>query len=312
MILKRLLLVLPLLAVVSVGVVGLESMLPGNAAVTLAGQGASIERIREIEQTLNLNEPFLQRYLDWLGGALRGDFGVSLYTRRSVMAEIGSRWAVTLSLVVGAVILSLIISVPAAIFAARKEGGRFDRMVSVAASIGVAVPDFVIGIVLAIIFAITLKQLPIAGYVPMSESIYGWLTHMILPMVALSAAGTAILTRQLRSDLATVLRDDYIRTAYAKGLRTGTILVKHGLRAAAPPTVSVLGVQVARMLGGAVVIETVFALPGLGSLTVASILNRDLPVIQGIVPLMVITVVLCNLAADLGNMALSPRTRAVR
>lgn len=310
MIWKRLVMVFPLLAVVSVGVFSLEELLPGDAAVSLAGEGASVQRIAEVRHSLHLDQSFVQRYFHWLGSALHGDLGTSLYTRRSVAEEISSRWTVTLTLVIGAVLLALLISVPTALYAGRREGGWFDRVVSFGSALGVAVPDFVIGIVLVIVFGIWLGWLPITGYVPISTSFSGWLEHLILPVVALSAALSAVLTRQLRSNLASTLQEDYMRTAYAKGLKERTVLLKHGLRAAAPPAVSILGVQIARLLGGVVVVESVFALPGLGQLTVNSIVNRDLPVVQGVIPLMVIVAVLVNLSADLLNIALSPRIRA--
>ena len=310
MIWKRLVMVFPLLAVVSLGVFSLEELLPGDAAVSLAGEGASVSRINEIRESLHLNDSFFTRYFHWVGSALHGDLGTSLYTRRSVAEEITSRWSVTFTLVLGAVILALLISVPIAIFAGRREGGWFDRVASFGSALGVAIPDFVIGIVLVIIFGIWLGWLPITGYVPLSESFGGWLQHLILPMLALSAALSAVITRQLRSNLASTLREDYMRTAYAKGLRERTVLLKHGMRAAAPPAVSILGVQIARLLGGVVVVESVFALPGLGQLTVNSIVNNDLPVVQGVIPLMVIVAILVNLGADLLNIALSPRIRA--
>ena len=310
MIWKRLVMVIPLLAVVSVGVFSLEALLPGDAAVSLAGQGASIERINEIRHNLHLDESFGPRYIHWVSHALHGDLGTSLFTRRSVAEEIAGRWSVTLTLVAGAVLLSLLISVPTAILAGRREGGWFDRAVSFGSALGVAIPDFVLGIVLVIIFGIWLGWLPVTGYVPLSESFGGWLQHLILPVVALSAALSAVLTRQLRSNLASTLREDYMRTATAKGLRERSVLIKHGLRAAAPPAISILGVQIARLLGGVVVVESVFALPGLGQLTVNAIVNRDLPVVQGVIPLMVLIAVLVNLAADLVNIILSPRLRA--
>ena len=311
MIWKRLLMVVPLLIVVSIGVFALELMLPGDAAVTLAGPQASTTRIAEIRHNLHLDQPVATRYLTWAGHAVRGDFGDSLYTRRPVRREIASRWVVTFSLVAGAVLLSLAVSIPLALLTGRREGGRLDRLLSVGSSLGVAVPDFVVGIVLIIVFAIWLRWLPIAGWMSPSTSLTGWFRHLLLPVIALSAPMTAILTRQLRSDLAETLGEDYLRTAYAKGLPERTILVKHALRAAAPPTVSILGVQVARLLGGVVVVETVFGIPGLGQLTIDSILNKDLPVIQGVVPVMVVVAVVANLLADLLNLVLNPKLASV-
>jgi peptide/nickel transport system permease protein len=310
MILKRLAMVIPMLLLVSIGVFGLQLLIPGDAATSLAGSDATPERIQQVRQLLGLQKPVVTRYLDWIGNALHGDFGKSLFTYRSVGQEIVSRWAVTGSLVIGAVLLALLLSVPLALLAARRPGGALDRSLTVTTSFGVAVPNFVVGMVLVTLFAIWVRWLPIAGYVGPTTSVTEWIRHLFLPVIALAAPMVSVLARQLRSDLGETFRRDYIRTAQAKGLKESVVLVKHGLRAAAPPTVSILGVQIARLLGGAVVIETVFALPGLGQLTVNAILNRDLPVIQGVIPLTVIVAVVANLGADVLNMILSPRTRA--
>ena len=194
--------------------------------------------------------------------------------------------------------------------AARFEGGWFDRLTTVAASASIAIPDFVLGMLLLIILAVKLRAFPIVGYVSPSHSFTGWLDHLVLPVLCLAIPVTAGVTRQLRYGLADVMHQDYVRTAYAKGLRTTSVLGKHALPAAAPPAVAVMGVYVARLLGGAVIVEQVFGLPGLGQLTVNAVLNRDYAVIEGVVPLFVAIALIANLVADVVTLLLRPRTMA--
>lgn len=302
--------IIPVLLVVTFGVFLLQTFLPGDEAVTLAGESATPERIEEVRQELHLDRPLPERYVNWLGDAVHGDLGTSLFTRRSVGAEIVSRWFVSLTLVGGAVLVSLVISVPVALFAGRRPGSILDRIVSVLCALAVAIPDFVLGMVLIVVLGLNLRLFPLSGWVSPSESLGESLRHLVLPVLALSAAMTAVITRQLRSNIADVMGEDFIRTARAKGLGVRAIMVRHALRAAAPTTVSILGVQVARLLGGVVVIETVFGINGLGNLTVTAIQQRDLPMIAGIVPVLVIVAIGANLVADLVNMRLDPRLRS--
>lgn len=301
--------IVPVMLIVTMGIFLLESFLPGDEALTLAGPSATPQRVAEIRTGLHLDEPLPQRYVEWASHAIRGDFGDSLYTRRPVWEQISGAWLVSLSLVLCALLLSLLMSVPIALYAGSHPGGIFDRVVSVICAFAVAIPDFVLGMVALIVFGLDLKVLPLTGWVPLSADPVQFLRHMILPAAALSAAISAVVIRQLRSNIADVMHDDFIRTARAKGLRKRLILVKHALLAAAPPTVSILGVQVARLLGGVVVVETVFGISGLGFLTVSAIQQRDLPMIQGIIPLLVLVAILANLLADLLNSRLDPRLR---
>jgi peptide/nickel transport system permease protein len=306
---RRALAIVPIILIVSFLVFLLSAFLPGDEAVTLAGENASPQRVEEIRQALNLDEPLVTRWVDWVGDAAHGDLGRSLFTKREVTSEIGARWVVTLQLVLGSLFVALIIGVPAGIIAARNKGRFLDRVATLLASLGVAVPSFVVGLWLIIVFAAWLDVVPFAGYVPFGQSPVEWAKRMILPVLALSGVMIAELTRQIRSQLVDVLDSDYIRTARAKGLRERTVVNKHGMRVAASPALSVLSVHVARSFGGAVVVEHVFSLPGLGKLTVNAITQRDLPILQGVIPLAVLIAVVLTLLADIANVVLNPRLR---
>lgn len=309
MIWRRVLAIVPIILIVSFLVFLLSAFLPGDEAVTLAGENASPQRVEEIREALNLDEPLVTRWVDWVGDAAQGDLGRSLFTKREVTSEIGARWVVTLQLVLGSLFVALVIGVPAGIIAARNRGRLLDRAATLLASLGVAVPSFVVGLWLIVVFAAWLDVVPFAGYVPFGQSPVEWGKRMILPVFALSGVMIAELTRQIRSQLVDVLDSDFIRTARAKGLREGTVVNKHGMRVAASPALSVISVHVARSFGGAVVIEQVFSLPGLGKLTVNAITQRDLPILQGVIPLAVLIAVVMTLLADVANMVLNPRLR---
>ncbi|HEX7097407.1 MAG TPA: ABC transporter permease [Acidimicrobiales bacterium] len=309
MILRRIAAIVPMMLVVSFLVFGLTLFLPGDAAVTLAGENASPQRVEEIRQALDLDDPLLERYGSWLADAAHGDLGRSLFSKRPVVSEIAARWTVTLQLVIGAMLVALVIGVPAGIIAGRFHGRWIDRVATIGASVGVAVPSFVIGLWLIVLLAVWLELLPFAGYVEFGEDPGEWLKRMIIPVLALSASMIAELTRQIRSALVETLGEDYIRTARAKGLRERTVITKHALRMAVSPALAVLAVHMARLFGGAVVVEEVFALPGLGRLTVESIIQRDLPILQGVIPLAVLITIVCTLFADLAQIALNPRLR---
>lgn len=311
MVLRRIVAIIPILLIASFGVFCLESFLPGDAAVTLAGPNASIDQIDQLRDYLHLDDPLLARYGHWLGDAVHGDLGDSLYTHRPVVDEISSRWVVTMSLVIGATALALLVGVPIGILAGSRRGGWLDRAASMGSTFGIAVPSFVLGILLIAALSIWVHLLPTAGYVDPSKGLVEWARHLVLPVVALSGVLIAELTRQIRSALADVLESDYIRTARAGGLRERVVVLKYALRVAVSPAIDVLSVQVARMIGGAVVVETVFNLPGLGSLTKEAILTRDLPVLEGIVPLTVFVAVMASLLADLVHLVLDPRERAL-
>lgn len=311
MILRRILSVIPILLIVTFLVALLSAFLPGDIATTLAGPDADSARIEEVRETLRVDRPVYERWWDWSADAVRGDLGTSYFTRRSVTREIADRWSITGSLVLLSVLLSLLIGVPLGILAGRYRGSAIDRAATLSATLGVSVPHFVIGIFGLVIFAKWLDWLPYANYAPVAKNGYlEWAKHLVIPVVALSGSMIAELTRQLRSAVSEELESDYIRTARAKGLSERVVVFKHGLRLALLPAVSVLSVQITRLFGGAVIVEFVFSLGGLGQYTADAVLKQDFPVIQGIVPLAVVIAVFMSLLADLVFLKLNPRLRA--
>lgn len=307
---RRLFSVIPLLFIVSVMVFFMIALVPGDPAVRLAGENASEERIEEVREQLGLNDPIIEQYGRWVGDAATGDLGSSLFSNIKVTELIGQRFPTTLSLTFGAVAFALIVGIPAGILAARREGGLADRAVTLLTTAGVALPSYFLAMLLILFFAIKLSWLPATGYVPLSESVGGWLQSIALPSVALGTNGAAVVSRQLRSSMRDVQQQDYVRTARAMGLRSRVVMMKHSLKNAAIPVVSVLGIQVSFLLGGTVIIESVFGIAGIGSLAVSSVFNSDLPVIQGIVVVATLVVIVVNLIVDMLYGYLSPKSRS--
>lgn len=310
LLLRRLAFTIPILVLASFLVFGLLLLVPGDPAITLAGDNATEEQIEVIRDRLGLDDPVFVQYGRWAGDAVQGDLGDSLYSGRSVSKSIGERLPVTMSLAAVSVVIALLIAIPAGIVAATRRGTWVDTSATVGASLGLAMPSFWLGAVLALVFALRLRWLPATGYVPFSESPLDWLRHLILPGLTLGTAAAAETTRQLRSSLSDVLEQDYVRTARAAGLRGRTIVWKHSMKNAAMPVVTVLGFQVAFLLGGSVIVEQLFALPGLGGLAIRAVLDRDIPVIQGVVLFTTALVVGINLLVDLLYGWLNPKVRA--
>lgn len=307
---RRLLSFIPLVLFVTFAVSAMVALVPGDPAVAMAGQGATAEQIAAIRDRLGLDESMLDQYRTWLAGATRGDLGESLLRTQDVTTLIARRLPATLSLTLLTLLLTVVVAVPAGILAALRPGGWFDRLATVGASVGVAVPSFWIGIVLVVVFAVGLGWLPATGYVALTEDPIEWAKHLILPAIALGAATIAEATRQLRAALVDVLDMDYIRTATAMGLPARAVVYKHALKNSAAPLVTVLGLQVSLLLGGALIVETVFAIPGMGQLAIRAVLDRDLPVIQGIVVVSTLVVLAANLIVDLLYGYLNPKVRA--
>lgn len=301
--------IIPLLLLVVLIVQGLMLLVPGDPAVTLSGEFATDEQIEQTRQRLDLDEPFHERYVSWVGDALQGDLGSSLYSSLTVVEAIGDRLPATLSLAVAAAAVSLVISVPAGIAAATRRGTWLDRVVSVGSSFGVAVPNFWLGLMLILVFGVWNDILPVGGFVPISENFGEWLRHIILPAVALGASATASLTRQLRSALIDVLHQDYIRTARAKGLGDVVVIGKHALKNSAVAFVTVFGIQFSFLLGGSVVVEQIFGIPGLGQLAISAVFQQDLPMVMGVVVFTALAVMLVNLAVDLSYGFFNPKVR---
>jgi peptide/nickel transport system permease protein len=307
--LRRVLGLFPILFFAAMITFLLVYLTPGDPAIALAGEFATPERIAQIRERLGLNDPFIVQFWSWASGVLTGDLGTSLFNTTPVWELVVNRMPVTLSLTLLAVLLSVVIGVPLGLIAGMRKNSLADRVLTILASLGIATPHFWIGTMLVLFLALQLRLLPATGYVPFTQDPWQWFLHMLLPAVALGAGTVAEIARQTRSGTIQVLERDHIRTARAVGLRTRAIVGKHVIKNAAIPVVTVLGVQVAHLLGGAVVVEQVFALPGLGQLLITSVLQRDIPVIQGVVLMTAVIVVLVSLLVDLSYSYLNPKVR---
>lgn len=306
-IVRRIIATIPVMAFVALFVFSLLYIAPGDPAAIIAGDQASPEDVARIRSNLGLDRPFLVRFGEWTWQILHGDLGTSIFTNLPVTALIRQRMEPTLSLTFLTLILSVAVAVPLGVLAAWRVGSWLDRGVMAFAVIGFSVPVFVVGYLLAYVFALQLDWLPVQGYTPISKGFWPWLEHLILPSIALGGVYIALIARITRSTMLEVLSQDYIRTARAKGLGQRATLFVHALKNAAVPIVTVIGIGIALLIGGAVVTESVFAIPGLGRLTVDAILRRDYPVIQGLVLMFSFVYVLVNLLIDLSYTVLDPR-----
>jgi peptide/nickel transport system permease protein len=308
----RLLSLVPVVLLVSVTAFAFIRLLPGDPVIAMlgtSGQGLDPRAYELARHDLGLDRPLPVQYVRWLGELVRGDFGNSAVTRQPITEALGDRFPVTLQLAVASFIVSLVIAVPAGVVSAYKRGSLLDRLMSVLALGGVAMPSFWLGILLIILFAVELSVLPPSGFVSITSDPVEFLRHMALPAVTLGAVQAAVIMRQTRSSLLEVLNEDYVRTARAKGLTERTVVLSHGLRNALLPVVTVMGLQVSRLLGGSVVVETVFAMPGFGRYGVDAIFIRDYPVVQVVVLATALIVVFSNLITDLLYAVLDPRIK---
>jgi peptide/nickel transport system permease protein len=308
-IIRRLGATLVVMMVVAFVVFLLLYLTPGDPAAILAGDAATVDDIRRIREKLGLDQPFLIRFGEWLWALAHGDLGTSIFTNLPVTRLIGQRIEPTLSLTLLTLAIAVIVAVPLGVIAAAKAGTWADRAVMAFSVIGFSVPVFVIAYVLIMVFSIELDWLPVQGYRSFREDAWEWLRHLILPSIALGTVYIALIARITRASMLDVLAQDYIRTAQAKGLDTGSVLVGHALKNAAVPIMTIIGIGIALLIGGAIVTETVFAIPGIGRLTVDAILRRDYPIIQGVVLIFSGAYVLINLFVDLSYMLFDPRIR---
>ena len=308
-ILRRLMATIPVMAVVSLLVFSLLFFAPGDPAALIAGDQATPDDIERVRLQLGLDRPFFTQFSSWLARLAQGDLGTSLFTNLPVAEMIAQRIEPTLSLMALTLTLAVVIAVPLGVAAAWCTGTWIDRVIMAIAVFGFSVPGFVVGYALAYVFALELNWLPVQGYTPLSRGVWPWLRNMILPAVSLGFVYVALIARITRASMLEVLQQDYIRTAKAKGLGLVGILFIHALKNAAVPVVTVIGIGFALLIGGAVVTESVFAVPGLGRLTVDAILRRDLPVIQGVVLMFSLTYVLVNMTIDILYTFIDPRIR---
>lgn len=298
--LKRLFFMALSLLLVTVLVFAITQVLPGNAAVMILGEYATPEQIAALEQRMGLNEPLLAQYWGWLGGILRGDWGVSLQQSMPVMPMISEALGRSLALGAVALLLVLLIAIPLGVIAAARRGGVSDLLVSMVSYIGVAVPEFVIGTLILVFLARPeLGWFPSGGFVPIGDGLWPFLSHLILPAVTLSIIMTAHIARQTRSEMIDVLSSDYVRTATLKGLSRWTVLTRHALRNALLPTITVMALNVGYLIGGIIVIEEIFAYPGLGRLMIYAVQSRDIPLIQAATIVLAAIYITANLLADL-------------
>ncbi|GAC1386350.1 MAG: ABC transporter permease [Acidimicrobiales bacterium] len=305
--LRRLLVSIPLLAVVSLLVFSLILLVPGDPAIALAGENPSPAQIAAVRQRLGLNDPFFVQFWHWLSGVLHGDLGTSLLSSQTVASSITARLPATLSLALLALVLAAVAGLLVGAIAGLRPGTWIDRVATLGASFGVAVPYFWVGMILVLVFAIDRHLLPAVGYIPLTHDPVQWFRHLILPASALALAPAAVVARQTRASLATVMSEDYVRTARAKGLAPWVIVGKHALKNAALPVITTFGLEANRLIGGTVVIEQLFALPGIGQLAFQSVFNRDFPVVQGVVLVAAAMVLLVNIIVDVSYRYFNPK-----
>lgn len=306
---RRLIQVVPVILIVTFVVFGLIQLIPGDIAVTLAGDNASDQRLAEIRALYGLDRPFLVQYFDWLWGAVHGDLARSLISGEEVMTSLSRTFPLTLLIVVLAMLISMVIGIPLGLLAALRPNSIIDGAVMGLASVGIAIPNFWLAMILVATFALSLGWLPATGAVAFSDDPIRALEHAILPATALAAGGIAEVARQLRTSLVDILGSQYVRTLHAKGLPGGAVLWKHGLKNVSVNLLTVIGLLANRLLAATVVVETVFAIPGVGNLIVNAALARDFPVVQGVVLTMIIFVVGLNLIIDMLYVVFDPRVR---
>ena len=308
-VIRRLFATIVVMTVVAFVVFSLLYLTPGDPAAVIAGDAATSDDIRRIRANLGLDEPFLIRFGGWVWGLAHGDLGTSIFTNLPVTHLIAQRIEPTLSLTLCTLLVAVLVAVPLGVIAAAKAGTWIDRMVMAFSVLGFSVPVFVLAYILILVFSIELDWLPVQGYRNIHENFWDWLRHLILPSIALGTVYIALIARMTRASMLDVLAQDYIRTAQAKGLAPQAVLVGHALKNAAVPIVTTIGIGIALLIGGAVVTESVFAIPGLGRLTVDAILRRDYPIIQGVILIFSAVYVLVNLLVDLSYVFFDPRIR---
>ena len=306
---RRLLIAIPTILLISVFVFSLQKLLPGDPVLVMAGEERDPEIIDALREKYRLNDPIPVQYIAWAGNALRGDLGISLRTNQPVLELIGEKLPVTIQLAVMALIIAMAIGIPAGVISAYKKGTWIDWLANLIALSGLSVPNFWLGIMLILLVSVNLGWLPASGYQPLSEDPLQSIRTMLMPAFVLGTALAATLMRHTRSAMLSVLQSDYVRTARAKGLRERAVLVKHALRNALVPVVTVTTLLFGELLAGAVLTEQIFTIPGFGKLVVDAVFNRDYAVVQGIVLCTGIAFIFMNILADAAYRVLNPRMR---
>ena len=308
-VIKRVLAVIPVLIFVGLITFSLVHLAPGDAANIMAGDYAGPDDVKLIRKELGLDKPIHTQFVEWIGRTIRGDLGRSIYSGISVGELVKQRMGATISLTVSGGVLALVIGIPLGVLAAWKSGTILDRIIQIWAALGISVPGFWLGFIMIWAFAVALRWFPVIGYVSPAESFTGWIRSITLPTLLLGVNGSAVIIRMTRASILEVLREDYIRTARAKGLAERAVLFRHALRAGAIPIITVVGFLAAGLITGAVVTETVFTIPGLGRLVAETVQTRDFPVVQSMLMLLATFYVLVNLLVDLAYVFVDPRVR---
>ncbi|MEM0907048.1 MAG: ABC transporter permease [Pseudomonadota bacterium] len=304
---RRLLIAIPTIVIISIFVFGLQQLLPGDPILVLAGEERDPDVIEALREKYRLNDPIPVQYLAWAGNALQGDLGISLRTQQPVLELIAEKLPVTVQLAVMALIIAMVIGIPAGVLSAYKKGTWIDWAANITALSGLSVPNFWLGIMLILLVSVKLGWLPASGYQPFFEDPLQSIRTMLMPAFVLGTALAATLMRHTRSAMLSVLQSDYVRTARAKGLRERTVLIKHALRNALVPVVTVMTLLFGELLAGAVLTEQIFTIPGFGKLVVDAVFNRDYAVVQGIVLCTGIAFIFMNILADVAYRVLNPR-----
>jgi peptide/nickel transport system permease protein len=308
-IIRRMLSTIPVMAVVAVFVFLLLYLTPGDPAVVIAGDYARPEDIERIREQLGLNKPLYVQFFTWVGNVFTGDLGISIFSNMPVLKLIGQRLEPTLALAICTMIFAVVVAVPMGVLAAWKAHTWVDRVVMIFAVLGFSAPVFVIGYLLMWVFSLNLGWFPVQGYKAIADGLGPFFASIALPTIALGLVYIALIARMTRASVMEVLTEDYVRTARAKGVNNRTLLMRHALKNASVPIVTIIGVGVALLIGGVVVTESVFNIPGLGRLTIDAVLRRDYPVIQGVILIFSGIYVMVNLLIDLSYTLLDPRIR---
>lgn len=306
---KRLLAAIPVLLVVAVAVFVLTRVAPGDPAAIMLGSEATPEEINELREQMGLNQPLIVQFFTWFGGLLTGDLGYSAFLKQNVSTAIATHFWPTLQLALMAEIIAIIVAVAAGVTAARRKGTWTDQTFMLGTLLGISIPSFLLGLFLVLIFAVGLHWLPAAGYVAPTQNLAQFLTYLILPAIALAAMQCALIARMTRASMLEVLGANYVKAARAKGVPTGQLVYRHALRNAAIPILTVIGQSFGTLLTGAIVIESVFNIPGIGQLVINSVERRDFALIQGTVIVCALIYVLINLLVDVAYGFLDPRVR---
>ena len=301
---------IPVLLLATIIVWAMLFALPGSPALVLAGEDATPEQIAAIEARYGLDQPVWLQYLTWLGHALQGNFGTSIKTSEPVSTTISDRLPATLSLTLGAVVLAAVIGIALGVRASIRPGSVVDRLITTLASAALALPSFWVGILLSVFIGVKLGWLPAGGYIPFSYDTVSWFESLVLPWIALALPSAAVIARQTRSSMIAVLKSDYVRAALAAGVPRRTVLLRHALKNALTPVITVIAFQLVVILGASFVVEQAFNINGIGSMAVQAIFDRDLPLLQGTVLVVAVIVMLTNLLADVAFGWVNPKARA--